>query len=96
MNRNFPGDTIGRFRLEDIELVELEELPLKRINSLSFSNSIGGRSIVTGYRLEHNLYSANGRLVARKGKMRRAEGDYLLQQAEKRKYYSMMKDIRKY
>ncbi len=90
--------TLGEFSSEGLELVELEYLPLEQIRNTieiySRSSFSQGVLEVVGYRLEHNIYSSDGRLVARMGKMRKAEGEYLLKQAENgRRFYTMKKDL---
>jgi len=90
-----PLSTIGKFEL--LDLVEVEELPLNaiaRYTLFDFPNNKGRRKIVTGYKLEHDVYSYDGRVVVKRGKMRKVEGDYLIGQARKgRKFYARKADL---
>ena len=87
-DRTLWNDTIGIFRLEDIDLVILDELPLERVIRLLdlwFPDNRGERVVLTGYKLSYNIYSADGRLVARGGvKMSVAQGEHLIGQSKKR------------
>ena len=93
------GEMFGEFKLEDLELVELDELPFEGVKKeVTRYRSEDGfvvdsrRLEITAYRLRHDIFSFNGTLAIRKGKIKKGEGDYLIEQARKRKYYSRRMD----
>jgi|SRR3989338_2884352 len=93
------GEMFGEFKLEDLELVELDELPFEGVKKeVTRYRSEDGfvvdskRLEITAYRLRHDIFSFNGTLAIRKGKIKKGEGDYLIGQARERKYYSRRMD----
>ena len=94
------GEMFGEFKLEDLELVELDELPFEGVKKEVTRYRVGEDGLgfdyhtleITAYRLRYDIFSFNGTLAIRKGKIKKGEGDYLIEQARKRKYYSRRMD----
>jgi len=96
LRRVYSGwETFGMFKPDELELVVLDELYLEPIKfPIIRSDRTSSKLEVVAYSLPYSLYSNDGRVVVKRGKMKKVEGEYLFEQFKKgRKFYARKADL---